>query len=223
MIVILIRTLILYIFVLISIRLMGKGELAEMQPFELVVILMIAELAVLPMENLGVPLINGFVAIATLLFIQILISLLNLKSQKLRGLICGKPSILIHNGKINEKELKKLRVNINDLAEQIRSKGYPHMDDIEYAILETNGDLSVIPKVDKSPATLEDLNIKGKSNGLPVSLIIDGNILIDNLKKFSIEKQWLLSQLKTKNITDVSKVLFAYIDNNKELFVQEKQ
>src|SRR6056297_2089962 len=140
MIIVFIRAILLYVFVLITIRIMGKGELAEMQPFELVIILMIAELAALPMEDLGTPLIDGFVAISTLLLLQLLISFITLKSEKARRFICGKPSILINKGKINEKEMKKLRININDLVEQLRAKDYPSVNDVEFAILETNGD-----------------------------------------------------------------------------------
>ncbi|MTI71735.1 MAG: DUF421 domain-containing protein [Firmicutes bacterium] len=222
MITILIRAAILYGYVLFSMRLMGKGEIAEMQPFELVIMIMMAEAAALPMEDLGVPLLNGFIAISALLFLQIFISFINLKSEKARGFICGKPSILVNKGKINQRELNKLRININDLIEQMRSKDYPTLEDVEYVILETNGDLSVIPKENKRGVTIEDLYEKSNYEGLPITLIIDGKINHNNLKKASITEKWLLSRLKAKGSKNVEDILFCYIDENKELFIQKK-
>ena len=222
MIIVFIRAILLYTAVLVSLRLMGKGELAEMQPYELVITLMMAELAALPMENVGAPLINGIVAIITLLFVQVLISYITLKSEKARGIICGKPSILINKGKINEKELKKLRININDLMEQIRAKDYPSMGDVEFAILETSGELSVIPKEGKRPVALEDLNIKKDDEGLPRSLIIDGHVKDDNLKDLDLTRDWLDKKLKGHGIKNPNEVLFAFIDSNKKINIQKK-
>ncbi|MFZ5968531.1 MAG: DUF421 domain-containing protein [Bacillota bacterium] len=223
MIIIFIRTLLLYIFVLISMRLMGKGELAEMQPFELVVTLMIAELAALPMENMGVPLLNGLIAISTLIFAQVVISFINMKSEKARGIICGKPSILIHKGKINEEELRRLRITINDLVEQVRSKDYPSISDVEFAILETNGDLSIIPKTSKKNVTIEDLQGKTSYEGLPISLIIDGHINYENLSKADKTEDWLMHQLNKNGINHPREVLFSYVDGSNNFFVQKKE
>lgn len=201
---------------------MGKGELSEMQPFELVIILMLSELASLPMEDTAIPLINGFVSILALLFIQVLISYINLKSEKARVMICGKPSILIHKGNINEKELKRLRININDLVEQLRVKDYYNIADVAFAILETNGDLSIIPKANKRPVTLEDLHITPSYTGLPLSLIIDGHVNEENLKKINYSKSWLTSQLKTKGIKNTKEVLFCFVDANHEIYIHKK-
>jgi len=222
MIIILIRTLILYAFVLISMRMMGPGELSQMQPFQMVIILMIAELAALPMEDTGLPLLNGFVAILGLLFAQVIISYINLKSEKARRIICGRPTILISKGSINEQELKRLRININDLMEQVRSKDYHNIADVEFAILETSGDLSIIPKPNKRLVTLEDMNLTPINEGLPVSLILDGHINIDNLRKINLSKEWLLSQLKAQGISSEKQVLLCYIDENKKLYIQKK-
>ncbi len=222
MIIVFLRGIILYLFVLITIRIMGKSEIAEMQPFELVVLIMIAELAVLPMEDLGAPLLHGFVAISSLLLMQVLISFITLKSDTARKIVCGKPSILIDKGNINYKEMKRLRININDLVEQLRIKNYPSIKDVEYAILETNGDLSVIPKADKMPVTVGDLNLKPAYEGLPVSIIIDGRIMYDNLSKLNLNEDWLESQLKAKGVRSQKEVLFSFVDENKELFIQRK-
>ncbi|MTI57678.1 YetF domain-containing protein [Geosporobacter ferrireducens] len=223
MLITLIRTLILYIVVLICMRLMGKGEVAEMQPFELVIMLMIAELAALPMGDTGIPLMNGIIAIIALVFAQVSISMINLKSEKVRSIICGKPSILIDHGQINEKELKRLRISLNDLVEQIRAKDYPSVADVEFAILETNGDLSIIPKANKRTVTLEDLHLIGSYEGLPISLVIDGHINKDNLKKARLDIDWLLDQLSSRGIDDPKDVLFAYVDATNHFYVQRKQ
>ncbi|AOT71366.1 YetF domain-containing protein [Geosporobacter ferrireducens] len=223
MLITLIRTLILYIVVLICMRLMGKGEVAEMQPFELVIMLMIAELAALPMGDTGIPLMNGIIAIIALVFAQVSISMINLKSEKVRSIICGKPSILIDHGQINEKELKRLRISLNDLVEQIRAKDYPSVADVEFAILETNGDLSIIPKANKRTVTLEDLHLIGSYEGLPISLVIDGHINKDNLKKARLDIDWLLDQLSSHGIDGPKDVLFAYVDATNHFYVQRKQ
>lgn len=213
MITIFFRTIILYILVLFSLRLMGKGELSELQPFELVTIILIAELASIPMEDLQIPLINGVISIFTLVFLQIVISLINLKSEKARGVICGKPSILIERGQIVEKELKSLRININDLVEQLRIKDYPSIEDVEFAILETNGDLSIIPKSTKNSF---------KEPSLPISIIIDGKINHSNFKKASIDFNWLYSELEKQGINNINQVLYGAVDNNR-LIIQKKQ
>lgn len=222
MIIIFIRTILLFIFVLISMRIMGPGELSQMQPFQLVIIMMMAELAAIPMENTGLPLLNGFVAILGLVFAQVLFSYISLKSEKARGLICGKPSILISKGSINEQELKRLRININDLMEQVRSKDYYNLADVEFAVLETNGDLSIIPKAGKRPVTLEDLNLETSFDGLPFSLILDGHINHGNLRKANLTLDWLTFQLKEKGIHCEKEVLLCFIDANKKIYIQKK-
>lgn len=222
MITIFIRTMILYILVVAAIRLMGKAELSELQPYELVIIIMISELASLPMATVEMPFVNGVVAISTLVFLQIVISFITLKSEKARAIICGKPSILIENGKILENELKELRININDLIEQLRIKDFANIDDVEFAILETNGDLSVIPKSSKRPLTPSDMNISVTQEALPISLIIDGKINQQNLNRASIDFNWLNTELKKKGINDISKILYASIDNSNNLSIHLK-
>ncbi|RKD27206.1 Uncharacterized membrane protein YcaP, DUF421 family [Caminicella sporogenes DSM 14501] len=222
MITIFFRTIFLFIFVVIAIRIMGKAELSELQPFELVVIIMIAELASIPMEDVNIPFINGIVSIFTLVFIQIIISIINLKSEKARAIICGKPSVLIEKGKIVEKELRNLRINMNDLIEQLRLKNFHNINDVEFAILETNGDLSVIPKSDKKPLTASDIGLSLENENLPMSIIIDGKINYNNLKKISLDFNWLYKELKKQNINDVTDILYASIDKNMNLNIHKK-
>lgn len=214
------RTLILYIVVVTVVRLMGKRQMSQLQPFELVITIMISELAAVPMQDTGVPLINGIIPILTLLFMQILISLGTLKSNIVKKAVCGSPTILIDKGIILEDQLKKLRYTLNDLLEQLRIKGYFNITDIEYAILETDGDISVIPKSQKRPLTPTDMNIPTKYEGLPINLIIDGKINRDSFQKANIQFEWLLSILNQKGIKKVEDVFYAGITSDGNLFIQ---
>lgn len=222
MLLILIRTLILYVFVLFIIRMMGKSELAELEPFQLVVTLMIAELASIPMGDSSIPLTSGITALISLFLMQVLVSLIVLKSKGARALLCGKPSVLIDKGKINAKEMKKLRMNMNDLTEQLRSKDYFSLEDIEYAILETNGELNVIPKPENKPLTLKDLNIFPKVHNLSLPLIVDGVVDDSNLKQLNLDEDWLKAQLAHSCISNYTDILFCYIDEVGKLHVYRK-
>lgn len=204
MIIVVIRAIILYAVVLISLRIMGKGELGELQPFDLVVTLMIAELASMPMEDLDAPLIHGFTAIVTIMFLQCLISYITLKSNMARKIICGRPSILIDHGKFNTKEMNKLRVNVNDVLGQMRLKGYYNIDDVDYLIMETNGEMSII-------GPTEEPSVRCKR--IPISIILDGRILSDNIKEFKINEEMMYKKLKEENLT-VKQVIYAFVDEN---------
>ncbi len=218
-----IRTLILYLIIVVVMRIMGKRQIGQLQPFELVVSIMIADLAVIPMEDTGIPLVNGIIPIITLLFAQITLSYISLKSEKARAIFCGMPTIVIHNGKIQEKELKKLRYNLNDLIEQLRAKDIANISDVEFAILETSGSLSVIPKSQKRPVTPEDMNLDTPSEGIPLTLILDGHVNKKNLSKAHMDITWLKDQIRQFGFNDVNQVLFASLDSEGKLFIQGKE
>jgi uncharacterized membrane protein YcaP (DUF421 family) len=220
--VVFVRTLILYAIVVVVMRIMGKRQIGQLQPFELVVAIMISELAAVPMQNTGIPLINGIIPIITLLVAQISMSFINLKSTKARAIICGKPTILIENGKIFEQHLQKEMYTLNDLLEQLRSKDISNIADVEYAILETNGQLSVIPKSQKRPLTPEDLNISTKYEGLPLDLVIDGKVMKNNLAIASLNEDWLEDQLLKFGVKNIDNILFCSIDSQGSLYFQEK-
>lgn len=152
-----IRTIILYLFVVVGLRIMGKRQIGEMQPSELVVAIMISDLATIPMQEVGIPLFSGVIPIFTLIIMEILLSQFSLKNKKFRRLLTGKPNVVIHNGKILEEEMKKIRFNTDDLNEQLRIQGYTGIKDINFAILETNGQLSIIPKPKNKQSTVEDV------------------------------------------------------------------
>jgi len=202
---------------------MGKKQIGQLQPFELVIALMISELAAMPMQNTSIPLFHGIIPIITLLVLQILISTLQLKSEVARFIFCGKPSILIEKGKINMKELKNNRVNLNDLIEELRLKDYYNLEDIEYAILETGGQISIIPKTELEAATRKDLNIKTSQDMLPVTLILDGKINSKNLKLINKDISWLNGQLSKRHITSTDQVLLALLDSKGKLTYQLKK
>lgn len=220
MLVVFARALILYIVVVVSMRIMGKRQIGQLQPFELAIAIMISELAAVPMQNTGIPLINGIIPILTLLIAQLLMSLLSLKSIKARALICGKPTILIEKGKICEEALRKELYTINDLLEQLRIKDYPNITDVEYAILETNGQLSVIPKSQKRPLNPKDMDIKTDYEGITIDVIIDGNILKNNLKAAGKDEQWLIQELHKHHYESPKEILLASIDSSGKLFHQ---
>jgi uncharacterized membrane protein YcaP (DUF421 family) len=222
MLIVFVRALILYSLVVIVMRIMGKRQIGQLQPFELVVAIMISELAAVPMQDTAIPLINGIIPILTLLIAQMLLSFISMLSVRARGVICGKPSILIENGKINEGNLRKDMYTLNDLLEQLRNSNIHNITDVEFAILETNGQLSVIPKSQKRPVNAEDLNIPTKYEGLPLDLIIDGRIMIKNLEKADLDVHWLKNELNNLGISNLNKVLFASLDTNGDLYYQEK-
>lgn len=222
MILTIIRTLILFTVVVVALRLMGKRQIGQLQPYELVIIIMLSELAAIPMEDIGIPLYGGLLPILTLLVAEVILSYISLKSVKARELICGMPAVLIEGGKIMEKELERTRFNINDLLEELRSKNFPDISDVEFAILETSGHLSVIPKSQKRPLVPQDLNISTQYEGLPLPLVIDGRVMDNNLQKARLNPGWLTSELNKFGIKSAKDVLFASLDTEGRLFYQLK-
>lgn len=224
MLVVLARTVILFTAVITVMRLMGKREIGQLQPAEFVIALMISELAAIPMEDTGIPLLSGLLPIFTLLVLQATVSFISLKNEKARALLCGKPSILISGGQIDEAELYRLNYNINDLLEQLRAKNYPDVSEVAYAILETNGDLSVLPKAQNRPVTPQDISIPVAEKGLPVTFILDGKINHNSLGLAGKDRDWLLNQLRSQGFSDrPERIFFASGDANGKLFVQMKQ
>jgi uncharacterized membrane protein YcaP (DUF421 family) len=215
-----IRTLILYTLVITVMRLMGKRQIGQLQPFELVVAIMISELASIPMGNTGIPLLQGVIPILTLLFAQIVVSILTIKSNVADKIISGKPTVVIQNGKINVTNLERELYTISDLVEQLRIKNIPSLEDVEFAILESSGNISFIPKTAKRPPTLEDLNISGSHQGLNLPVIIDGRILLENLEPLQIDLGMLHNILGENNILSPKKIIYASLDTSGNFFYQ---
>lgn len=216
------RAITLYVIVLIVMRLMGKREIGQLQPFELAIAIMIADLASIPMTSTGIPISNGIVPILGLLLMHLLISYINLKSIRIREIICGKPRILIFRGKIDEKALVKERITLNELQERLRSLNIVNLGDVEYAILETSGQMTVIPKPNKRSLIPEDLNINPEYEGIPYDLIIDGKIQTENLHKIGKNLAWLKKETDKLNLKPIE-ILIATIDGKGQFFFQRKE
>ena len=221
MLIILIRTIVLYTVVLLVMRFMGKREIGQLQPFELVISIMIADLASTPMSDIGIPIFNGIIPILGLLIMHLVISVANLKSIRFRQIICGKPSILIYRGRIDEKVMKSERYTVNELQERLRGKNVFNIGDVEYAILETSGEINVILKPEKQIPTIDDMNIKKEYQGIAYDLVVDGVIQYDNLKKLNKDYKWLKKQINGFGYEPES-ALIVTIDGNNNIFFQEK-
>lgn len=200
------KTIVIYFLILVLVRLMGKREIGQLSPFDFVVAIMIAEMAVIPIESDSVNLIQGLIPIILLVVLEIIIAYISLKSNFFRGLISGRPVILIENGKINYENLKKTRYNINDLLMQLRFKGAFNIDEVQLALLEPSGELSVATET-SSPY------------GFPV--IIDGKIS-NNQKNTGVTSQWVKEQLDRKGV-NINNVALVTVDKNKSLKMYFKE
>lgn len=223
MLIIVIRTLVLYVVVIFSLRIMGKRQIGELQPSELVAAIMISDLATVPMESVDIPLLSGIIPVLTLIIAEVATSFLSLKSRRIRKFITGEPSIVIYDGIINESELERLRFNLNDLLEELRLCGYYHISDIAVAVIETSGKLSVIPNERARAVTVDDLKIDNiKRECLPCVVISDGKLDKSELKRCSMTHEQLSEEIKTHGAKKISDVFFASVDINGNMFVQLK-
>lgn len=218
MIITFIRTFILYSAVLAAIRCIGKSGLSSSDPFQIVMMLMIAEIAAIPIGSPDIPLLNGIAAIVMMLFIFTLSEFLSEKSEKFKVLVNGRPSLLIDNGVIDFNELRKNRITLSDFMEMLRLKDAPSAADVLYACLETNGELSVILKPEKMPVTREDMNFQAAYSCIPCILVSDGTIYEDNLKIAGINENSLRKKArKACGSDDFSDVILCLCDETRKL------
>lgn len=216
------RSILIYIFVLVVMRLMGKREIGQLQPFELAIAIMIADLASIPMTDPGIPISNGIISILGLLVMHLIISIINMKSIKAREIICGRPTILIYRGKIDEKALKKERFTINELEERLRGNNVTSLGDVEYAIMETSGQVTVIQKPEKRNTIPEDFNIVPEYEGIPYDLVVDGKIMDANLKALGKDREWLKKQIEKFKMRPEEALVVTY-DGKGQIFCQKKK
>lgn len=222
MLITLIRSILLYIIVLIVMRIMGKREIGQLQPFELAISIMIADLASIPMADVGIPISNGIIPILGLLVMHLIISFANIKSMKIRGIMCGKPTILIYRGKIDEAALKRERFTLNELQERLRGNNVFNLGDVEYAILETSGQITVIQKPNKRVTIPEDFNIMPEYEGIPYDLVVDGKIMYENLKQIGKNEIWLEKQVEKFKMKPQEALIVTY-DGKGQIFCQKKE
>ncbi len=217
-----IKTVIIYFLLLLTMRVMGKKQAGQLQPYELVIALLIAELASTPMGSPNTPLLMGIVPTATLILLYYAFSLLTLKSKHVRRILCGAPSILIHEGKLDYKEIKRLDYSLNDLMEQLRLCGNTNISDIRYAILETNGNLTVFPYAAKCPVTPDDLQLKVAETEICTALIMDGKAQSNSLKSLGMKDADLAKLCHTLGLSRIKDIFILTYREDGLFFVQER-
>ena len=196
-----IRTIVLYLVLIVVIRLLGKRQLGQMEPSEIVVTMLVADLASIPMQDGAIPLLSGLIPILTVLGLELLLSSLSLRSIRFRKLLCGKPVILIENGKILQDNLRRTQVTLDELSSHLRLKDVLDIQTVQYAILETNGDLSVFPFPTEKPASAREAKVRTKPQYLPVTILSDGRLLHENLKRAKKDGAWLRRVLQERSAT----------------------
>ena len=223
MFVVLIRTVILYLLIIVGIRLLGKRQIGELEPSELVLALIIADLASVPMQDNGIPLLSGVIPIVTLLAVASVLSVLTVRSIRFRALLCGRPSIVVENGVVQERELRRNRFTIDELLEELRGQGYADFQSVKFAVLETNGRLSVLPYAAEKPVTAAQMGLTPEETGLPVILISDGRLLSHNLKGRGYEEVWLQKQLASHGVERPDQVFLMTVDEGGNTYCVPKE
>ena len=205
------RTLLLYLVLILAVRLMGKRQIGEMEPAEFVVTMLVANLAAIPMQDGAIPLYSGLVPILTVLGLELVLSGITLTSVPIRRLLCGKPVILIDNGKILQENLRKTRITLDELTGHLREKDVLDIRTVQFAILETNGNLSVFPYPREKPASAKDAGVEAGKQYLPVTIIEDGYLSKENLALAGKDENWLKKALKQQN-AEVSDTFLLTVD-----------
>ena len=216
------RTLILYPLLLLVVRLMGKRQLGQMEPAEFVVAMLLADLAAVPMQDIGIPLLSGLLPILTVLALELLLAIASLRSIRLRQLLCGRPVILVEDGQIQQLNLKRTRVTLDELTEHLRQKDVTDITTVKYAILETDGNLSVLLHPKDSPPTAKDLGVQVDTLELPLTIISDGKLLTNNLDKAKRDRAWLDKQLKRFGCTQEQVFLLTVEPTGKVYFARRE-
>ena len=216
------RAVILYVMLILAVRLMGKRQLGQMEATEFVVTMLIADLAAVPMQDESIPLLDGLIPILVVLSIELLLSVWIYNSIPIRRLLCGKPVILVENGKLIQKNMQKTRVTVNELNEHLRLQGVVDIASVHYAILETNGSLSVLQYSKFTPASAKDAGIKATELLLPYTLVSQGKLLKENLRLAGRTEAWVEEQLKKRNCR-LGDVFLLSADGSGKLYLSVKQ
>jgi uncharacterized membrane protein YcaP (DUF421 family) len=216
------RTAVLHLALILVIRLMGKRQIGQMEPSEFVVTMLVANLATIPMQDSAIPLLAGLVPILTVLGVELILSSLSLKSVGLRRLLCGKPVILIENGKILEQNLRRTSITLDELTGHLRLKDVLDPRAVQFAILETNGNLSVFPYPKDRPASAAEVGIRVKKQNLPITIVADGHLYKDNLPLLGKSEAWVHRVLRQQN-ADVASTLLLTADNQDHICFYPKE
>lgn len=212
------RTAILYLLLIVGLRLTGKRQIGELEPIELVLTMLLSDLASVPMQDFGIPLVNGIIPIITLLAASMLLSCLSLRSVRFRTLICGRPAIIIRDGTLQQAVMRHNRLTLDELLGELRSQGITDISDVKYAILETGGQLSVLPRTKEQPLTPQQLSLAVEDDVfLPTVIINDGRLLRENLQQTGHDSQWLQQQLRQNGVRRPSDIFLLSVDDRGEV------
>ena len=218
------RTVILYFLIMIGLRIMGKRQIGELEPSELVLTMMISDLAAVPMQDFGIPLLSGVIPILTLMALSMLLSQLSLQNLRFRALVCGTPAILIRNGQLQQETMRKNRYTLDELLEELREQGVSNIQDVKYAVLENSGQLSVLLWNKKQPPTAEQLGLDLEDDVfLPMILINDGRILSKHLRLAGKDDAWLQETLQQEGFTSPRQVFLLTLDDQGQTYCIPKE
>ena len=218
------RTIILYLLITLGLRLMEKRQIGELEPSELVLTMMISDLATVPMQDFGIPLLAGVIPIVTLLALSMLVSQLSLHNLRFREIICGKPSILIQKGVLQQETMRRNRYTLDELLEELRSQGISDLQDVKYAILENSGHLSILPWTAQQPPTVSQLGLDLKDDvTLPVVLINDGKVIEKSLARCGKDMDWLNQTLKQEHLSSPKEAFLLTLDEHGQTYCIKKE
>lgn len=217
-----IRAFIIYVFVIIAVRLMGKRQVGELKPHELVITILLSAIAVIPLEENSMPLANCLVPILLFISLEIITSVISMKSLWFRNLLQGRPIFIIRKGKLDQKKLKEMRFTVDDVVDALRQKDIFDLSEVEDAVIETNGSISVLPKAKYKPLTPDDINIEVKEKGMPVTIVMDGKPVNEYFNEYKIRDSEIELILKSQD-RDVKKIMLLTVDDNGNTFLIDKE
>lgn len=217
------RTVVLYLLLITGIRLMGKRQVGELEPTELVLAMLLSDLAAVPMQDFGLPLLYGVVPIVALLCLTMLLSVATMRSVRLRALLCGKPSIVVQDGQLRQREMRKVRMTVDELIEELRLQGVTDLKGVKYAILETSGQVSVLLRQEEQPATPKQLGLFVQSQTLPVVVINDGRVLEHNLNALGLDRAWLERELRQRGAASPRDVFLLTADRDGAVYYTPRE
>ena len=218
------RTVLLYVLLIIGLRLTGKRQIGQLEPIEFVLMMLLSDLASVPMQDFGLPLLQGVIPIATLLAMSTLLSGISLLSIRFRSLICGEPTIIIRDGTLQQAAMKRSRLTLDEVLEELRVQGVSSLDSVKYAILETSGQLSVLLRADVQPATPRQLGPNVADDVfLPAIIIDNGRLMAKNMEKMGLNDKWLQKQLKANGVRRVEDVFLMTADRNGSVVLAKKE
>ena len=207
------RTIILYLLLIVGLRLTGKRQIGELEPIELVLTMLLSDLASVPMQDFDSPLINGVVPILTLLALTTLLSYISFRSGRFRSLICGEPAIVVRCGRLQQRAMRHNRMTVDELMEELRGQGVTNLKDVKYAVLETSGQLSVLPRADCQPVTPRQLSLQPEDlQTLPIVVISDGRLLRRSMERLGLDDEWLQARLRDAGVRSPREVFLLSVD-----------